>query len=125
MAIGAIEAPLAPDYVGLGPMSAECSMEVFKLAGDFADVAFHLQKGFKFRNSTPQPLKNGDDSYTYDIDVPIVVCSSNSSQIQTGAGWITASFSYTAIGDRKKPPMSLKKYVESESSGSGSGSNGD
>lgn len=102
--------PLAPDYIGIGPMSADASLTVFKLQGDFAPESFHSQKALYITIDSPAGETGSGEEHSdawHKICLPIVVCNQNSSQIQTGAGWVTASFSYTAIGDGAKPPMGL------------------
>ena len=97
------QAPVAPDYLGLGPMSATCSLEIFKLGQDFDFNKFHHAKGFEF--SVKSPAENTE----HKILLPKVICNSNSSQIQTGTGWVTASFQYQAIGDGKGAPMDIDR----------------
>ena len=103
-------APVAPDYLGLGPMSANCSWEIFKLGNQFDYNRFHSETMAKFTITTPKDGASrigGDNQHT--IYLPKIVCNSNSSQIQTGNGWITASFQYNAIGDGKGAPMDIDR----------------
>lgn len=97
-----LTAPLSPDYIVLGPMSAEGSYTVFKLQGDFDPDAFHKQKSLRIVVKTPA---DRDDDHT--ILLPKIVNSSCSTQIQTGSSFITADFSFTAIGDGENPPLAL------------------
>ena len=43
----------------------------------------------------------------YVIYLPKIVKSSGGTQIQTGSGFITADFNFSAIGDGKNPPLAL------------------
>lgn len=106
-------APLAPDYVILGPMSAECSFTVFKLADEFAPESYHAQRSLAFYVHSPSEVTgtNGakvPNSIGAKIALPKIVRNSGSTSIQTGASFVTAEFSFTAIGDGKKPPMGIE-----------------
>ena len=102
--------PLAPDYVALGSMTAECSMTVFKLLtsglNSFDPKSFHNQKGLKIE-VLPSSSTGSSKSGLGTILLPIIVCSTNSTSITTGASWVSAQFQYTAIGDGAQPPMAL------------------
>lgn len=111
---GVNSAPVAPDYLGLGPMSANCSWEIFKLGDQFDYNKFHAETKAEFTITTPMDGENrtttGANKHT--ILLPKIVCNSNSSQIQTGNGWITASFQYNAIGDGKGAPMDIDRAAD-------------
>ena len=104
-------APVAPDYLGLGPMNATCSWEIFKLTGEFDYNMFHKEREATFLITTPMdgntPGERLTGTHCYKIYLAKIVCDSNSSQIQTGNGWITASFNYSAIGNGKDAPMAI------------------
>ena len=102
-------APLAPDYIVLGSMTAEGSYTVFKLQGDFDPEAYHKQTMMKFVVKSPADITG------HTILLPKIVKSSGGTQIQTGSSFITADFSFSAIGDGENPPLSL----DSEESGGG------
>lgn len=105
-------APLAPDYLGLGPMNASCNMEIFKLKNDFSDNSLHDRKAFRFILHTPYDGQYTPMAYasnTYAITLPRVVCNSKASQVQQGTSWITGSYAFEALGDFMGPPLALSK----------------
>ena len=93
-------APLAPDYILLGAMTADGSYTVFQLAGDFEAASYHAQKSATFNITS-------SDNESHTIYLPKIVNSSGSTSIQTGGQFITADFSFTGIGDGANAPMSL------------------
>ena len=95
-------APLAPDYLGLGPMDAQCQLEIFQLGNNFDPEMFHHQLGFTFNIEA-----GGKNKDPHTIKVPRAVCQNTSGNITTGAGWVSASFPYIAIGDGAQPPLGL------------------
>ena len=95
-------APLAPDYIVLGSMTAEGSYTVFKLQGDFDPEAYHQQTSLKFIVKSPAEQDNPHTIY-----LPKIKKSSGSTQIQTGSSFIAADFNFSAIGDGKNPPLAL------------------
>lgn len=103
-----LTAPLSPDYIVLGSMSAEGSYTVFKLQGDFDPDKYHNQKMLKI------VVKSPADTTGHTILLPKIVNSSGSTQIQSGSSFITADFSFTAIGDGKNPPLSLDPEPDQE-----------
>lgn len=99
-------APLAPDYIVLGSMTAEGSYTVFKLQGDFDPNAYHKQTKMKF------VVKSPADTQGHTILLPKIVKSSGGTQIQTGSSFITADFNFSSIGDGSNPPLSLDSTEE-------------
>lgn len=109
------KAPLAPDYLGIGQMNSACQMEIFRLKGDFSDDSFHQRQSLRFIMHTPQdggytPGSPLSGAHTYIVTFPIAVKNQGSSNITTGASWITASYSFDGVGDFKNPPLNLTKY---------------
>lgn len=98
-------APLAPDYIVLGSMSAEGSYTVFKLQDEFNPNSYHDQRALMFEVKSPA------DTTGHKILLPKIVRSSGGTSIQTGSGYITADFSFTAIGDGKNPPLALDPTI--------------
>lgn len=98
-------APLAPDYIVLGSMTAEGSYTVFKLEGDFDPEAYHAQTQLKIEVDTP--ASTAETSHKHVIFLPKIVKSSGGTAIQSGSGFITADFSFSAVGDGKNPPLAL------------------
>lgn len=94
--------PLAPDYVALGSMSADCNLTIFALKDRFKPEAFHRQMGFEFTMRSPSAP---NDRKT--ITIPKAVSTSTSGSITSGASWIQAAFPFTAIGDGANPPLDL------------------
>ena len=103
-----LTAPLSPDYIVLGSMSAEGSYTVFKLQGDFDPDEYHNQKMLKI------VVKSPADTTGHTILLPKIVNNSGGTQIQSGSSFITADFSFTAIGDGKNPPLSLDPEPDQE-----------
>lgn len=97
-----LSSPLAPDYIVLGSMTAEGSYTVFKLQGDFNPDAYHNQQTLKFVVKSP-----AEPNKAHTILLPKVVNTQGGTSIQTGSGFITADFSFTALGDGTNPPLSL------------------
>ena len=96
-------APLGPDYILIGSMSADGSYTVFKLQGDFEPSKYHSGQSMQF-DMLPSSNLTGTANNVY---IPKAINSSGSTSIQTGASYITAEFSFTAIGDGANPPISL------------------
>lgn len=101
-----LSAPLSPDYIVLGSMTAEGSYTVFKIQGDFNPDSYHRQKALKI------VVKSPADTTGHTILLPKIVNSSCSTQMQSGSSFITADFSFTAIGDGMNPPLSLDPVTE-------------
>lgn len=99
-------APLAPDYIILGSMSAEGSYTVFKLQSEFDPNSYHSQKALMFEVKSP-----AEPHTRHRILLPKIVRSSGSTAVQNGSSYITADFSFTAIGDGKRPPLSLQSIT--------------
>lgn len=89
-------APLSADYILLGEMSGDGNYTIFKLAGDFAPSSYHQQK---------KNLSFNVDSKK--ITIPKAIINSGSTSMATGASYITAEYSFTALGDGKSSIMSM------------------
>lgn len=105
-------APLAADYIVLGAMTAEGSYTVFKLQGDFDPNAYHKQKTLLFEVKSPATGK----SASHKILLPKIVNTQGSTSIQSGSSFITADFSFTALGDGKNPPLALDPVTDTPES---------
>ena len=99
-------APLGPDYILIGTMNADGNYTVFRLRGDFAPEAYHQDRSLRFQIA-PSFAPNSDDIGIY---IPTAVNQSGSTSIQSGSQYITAEFSFSAVGNGKNPPLAL--YVE-------------
>lgn len=99
---GDSEAPKRPDYATLGSMTGECSLTVFGIEGEFHPNAYHSVREIEIEINS----SDGNDNHV--IIIPKMACSSGSTSIQTGGGYITCNFNYTAIGDGSRPPVSLQ-----------------
>lgn len=106
-------APLGPDYILVGTMTADGSYTVFKLAGQFEPANYHSGRSLRFvMNPSSDPIANNTGLY-----IPSAINSSGSTSIQTGASYITAQFSFTALGNGKNPPLSLYSSSSNEQGG--------
>lgn len=99
-------APLGPDYILIGTMNADGNYTVFRLRGDFEPEAYHKDRSLRFQVS-PSFAPNSDDIGIY---IPTAVNQSGSTSIQSGSQYITAEFSFSAVGNGKNPPLAL--YVD-------------
>lgn len=96
-------APLAPDYIMIGSMTADMNFTIFRLQGDFEPESFHQQAGYRIDMRPSSNLSGAANSIT----IPVAVANNADSSIQTGSTYVQASFAYTAIGDGSRPPMGL------------------
>lgn len=96
------DAPLAPDYILLGPMTGECSFTVFRLKDGFYPEIFHSARGAKFMFAPSSDLGVYDE-----MEIAKMVVNSADTQIQTGATYVQASYNFTAIGDGAGAPVQL------------------
>ena len=96
-------APLGPDYIMIGTMSADGNYTVFKLQGDFAPQNYHGGRSLKFMMA-PSSDPDAKDTYVF---IPTAINQSGSTSIQTGASYVTAEFSFSALGNGAQPPLSL------------------
>lgn len=93
-------APLSADYILLGQMSGDGSYTVFKLAGDFNPSSYHVEKtGLQFNVATGW------------IKIPKAIINSGSTSMTTGASYITAEYSFTALGDGANCIMSMSDSI--------------
>lgn len=99
-------APLGPDYILIGTMNADGNYTVFRLRGDFEPEAYHKDRSLRFQMA-PSFAPNSKDIGVY---IPTAVNQSGSTSIQNGSQYITAEFSFSAVGNGKNPPLAL--YVE-------------
>ena len=97
-------APLGPDYILIGTMTAQGNYTVFRLQGDFAPEKYHSSGKMQFEMA-PSKTPSTPEAH---ILIPTAINSSGSTSIQTGSSYITAEFSFTAIGDGTKPPLSIQ-----------------
>lgn len=82
--------PLRADYILLGDMTGDCSYTVFTLKGNFNPANYHEEK----KNLTFVVGKNNAS-----ITIPLAIINSASTSMATGASYITAEYSFTALGD--------------------------
>ena len=69
-------------------MSGDGSYTIFRLAGDFNPQSYHKEKtNLQFNVSKGW------------IKIPKAIISSGSTSMATGASYITAEYSFTALGD--------------------------
>ena len=99
-------APLGPDYILIGTMNADGNYTVFRLRGDFEPEAYHQDRSLRFQMA-PSFAPNSEDIGIY---IPTAVNQSGSTSIQSGSQYITAEFSFSAVGNGKNPPLAL--YVD-------------
>lgn len=83
------KAPLRADYILAGQLSGDASITVFKIKGQFKPKDYH------------QPLKQikfylDDNNY---VSSPQLILNSASTSMTTGASYVSAEFSYNALGD--------------------------
>lgn len=102
-------APLSPDYLILGAMSADGSYTVFAIKDEFDPNSFHKQNSFAFEVASPA---EPDPTAAHTIFFPKIVKSQGGTSVQTGSSYITCDFSFTGIGDGKNPPMALDPSTE-------------
>lgn len=95
-------APLAPDYIMIGPMSGECNFTIFRLKDGFYPEIFHSARGADFLFAPSSDLNKFDK-----LRIPKMVINNADTQIQTGATYVQASYSFTAIGDGSGSPVEL------------------
>jgi len=96
-------APLAPDYIAIGTMQGGGSLTIFSIVSDLAPINMHDQRK-NFVITITSPSQPGT---SHRITIPTMVLNSGGTSIQTGAGWISAQLQFSALGDGKKPPVSL------------------
>ena len=106
-------APLSADYILLGQMSGDGSYTIFKLAGDFDPESYHKEK-------TKLKFTVGNEY----IEIPKAIISSGSTSMATGASYITAEYSFTALGDGINCIMSMSDEGGSGGSGGSGGGTG-
>lgn len=90
-------APLSADYILLGDMTGDCSYTVFTLKGNFNPSSYHKEK----TNLTFHVGTEGT------ITIPKAIVNSASTSMATGASYITAEYSFTALGDGSGSIMSM------------------
>ena len=89
-------APLRADYILLGEMSADGNYTIFRIAGDFEPSSYHGEKSnltFHVANKT--------------ITIPKAIVNSGSTSMATGASYVSAEFSFTALGDGSSSIMTM------------------
>lgn len=96
-------APLGPDYILIGSMTAQGNYTVFRLQGDFEPSKYHAGGEIKFAMAP----SSAPSTPAATVTIPKAINNSGSSSIQTGSSYITAEFSFTAIGDGANPPISI------------------
>lgn len=84
------KAPTSADYILLGDMTGECSITVFRLQGQFDPESYHTEL---------TDLTFNVGSTNSSIIIPKAIINSASTSMATGASYISAEFSYTALGD--------------------------
>ena len=89
-------APLRADYILLGEMSADGNYTIFRIAGDFEPSSYHGEK---------ENLKFNVDSKS--IAIPKAIVNSGSTSMATGASYVSAEFSFTALGDGSSSIMTM------------------
>ena len=90
-------APLSADYILLGDMTGDCSYTVFTLKGNFNPSSYHQEKkNLKFHVGSVGT-----------ITIPLAIINSASTSMATGASYITAEYSFTALGDGKGSIMTM------------------
>lgn len=99
-------APLGPDYILIGSMNADGNYTVFRLRDDFAPENYHGSRSLRFQMAP----SFDPDSEDIGIFIPTAVNQSGSTSVQSGSQYITAEFSFGAVGNGKNPPLAL--YVE-------------
>ena len=93
--------PLAPDYVALGAMTGQCDLTFVGMLDEFDYDYYYNTRGFKAEFTSP--VGGGAHS----IIIPAMLCESYPISLQSGGEFITASFSYTAVGNGFDPPVKL------------------
>ena len=83
-------APKSADYILIGDMTGDCSITVFKIQGQFDPNDYHTE----LSNLT----FNVGSTKSY-ITIPKAIINSASTSMATGASYVSAEFSYTALGD--------------------------
>lgn len=96
-------APLQPDYMALGQMDGSANLTYVGLVNNFNPMKFHSARGMAVQFHSPA----APDTY-HTVKVPAMICQSFPMQIGSGADFITAQFSYSAVGDGFNPPVGLK-----------------
>jgi hypothetical protein len=81
------DAPIAPDYILCGEMSAEGSYTIFTIKGDFTPAKYHSVRSIEF---TVKDKK---------VTIPYVLINSGSTSMTTGASYVSCDFSFNGIGD--------------------------
>lgn len=93
---GESSAPLRADYILLGEMSADGNYTIFRIAGDFEPSSYHKEKeSLTFKVATKQ------------IKIPKAIVNSGSTSMATGASYVSAEFSFTALGDGSSSIMTM------------------
>lgn len=89
-------APISADYILLGQMSGDGSYTIFRIVGDFDPNNYHSQK----KDLTFETSQGS-------IIIPLAIVNSASTSMTTGASYVTAQFSFTALGDGVNSIMSM------------------
>lgn len=96
-------APLSADYILLGDMTGDCNYTVFTLKGNFNPAKYHEQKKnltFNIGTTTETDSEGNETTVAAaKIIVPLAIVNSASTSMATGASYITAEYSFTALGD--------------------------
>lgn len=104
-------APLSADYILLGDMTGDCSYTVFTLKGNFDPKNYHTEKkNLKF-------IVGNTENY---IKIPLAIINSASTSMATGASYITAEYSFTALGDGTGSIMQMEEELKSTGTGNSS-----
>jgi hypothetical protein len=113
---GTTKGPITPDYIMVGSMSGQGSLTYIGLSSQISVDKIYAQKSYSIIVRPNSDLSN--TTHWGKIDLPSVVYSNVQTQTSTGSQLVTASVSFTALGDGTKPPMSFSKYSGSTSSDS-------
>lgn len=92
--------PLSADYILAGEMTADASITVFRIKGQFDPKQYHKVIGFQGCIGNVDSKDNGAYAGNYNtITIPRVVLNSASTSMTTGASYVSAEFSYQGLGD--------------------------
>lgn len=102
---GATTAPVGPDYILIGQMSADGSFTVFGMPELLDLSTFQGSKACKITINSYNPATAA--TVAHSIDFSKILFSQGGSSIQTGNSYVQADFNFTALGDGSNPPMNI------------------
>jgi hypothetical protein len=102
-------------------MTADASITVFKIKGQFDPKQYHQVVAFEGRIGNVDNQENGkyNKSFNY-IRIPRVILNSASTSMTTGASYVTAEFSYTGFGNGEGSIFDMSESSEPEEDSSSS-----